>query len=93
MLDIQARVINGDKLYMAKQYAQQAGYLHSIRFKQLAVKDFSTTKENGVMLSNPPYGKRLSDQAMVRQLTKEMGQALSPSQSECKTISLRVMGL
>ena len=81
-LDIQASDINGDMIDMAKLNAQQAGLLHSIRFKQLAVKDFSTTKENGVIVANPPYGKRLSDQAMVRQLYKEMGQAFAPLTSD-----------
>ena len=77
-LDIQASDINGDMIDMAKLNAQQAGLLHSIQFKQLAVKDFSTTKENGVIVANPPYGKRLNDQAMVRQLYAEMGQAFAP---------------
>lgn len=77
-LDIQARAINGDKLAMACQHAQLPGYLHSIRFCQLAVCDFSTTCENGVIVANPPYGCRLSDQAMVRQLTCEMGLPFAP---------------
>ena len=91
-LDIQASDINGDMIDMAKLNAQQAGLLHSIRFKQLAVKDFSTTKENGVIVANPPYGKRLSDQAMVRQLYKEMGQAFAPLTTWSKYILTSDMG-
>ena len=91
-LDIQASDINGDMIDMAKLNAQQAGLLHSIRFKQLAVKDFSTTKENGVIFANPPYGKRLSDQAMVRQLYKEMGQAFAPLTTWSKYILTSDMG-
>ena len=91
-LDIQASDINGDMIDMAMLNAQQAGLLHSISFKQLAVKDFSTTKENGVIVANPPYGKRLSDQAMVRQLYKEMGQAFAPLTTWSKYILTSDMG-
>lgn len=91
-LDIQASDINSDMIDMAKLNAQQAGLLHSIQFKQLAVKDFSTTKENGVIVANPPYGKRLNDQAMVRQLYAEMGQAFAPLTTWSKYILTSDMG-
>ena len=91
-LDIQASDINGDMIDMAKLNAQQAGLLHSIQFKQLAVKDFSTTKENGVIVANPPYWKRLNDQAMVRQLYAEMGQAFAPLTTWSKYILTSDMG-
>ena len=91
-LDIQASDINGDMIDMAKLNAQQAGLLHSIQFKQLAVKDFSTSKENGVIVANPPYGKRLNDQAMVRQLYAEMGQAFAPLTTWSKYILTSDMG-
>ncbi len=91
-LDIQASDINGDMIDMAKLNAQQAGLLHSIQFKQLAVKDFSTTKENGVIVANPPYGKRRNDQAMVRQLYAEMGQAFAPLTTWSKYILTSDMG-
>lgn len=91
-LDIQASDINGDMIDMAKLNAQQAGLLHSIQFKQLVVKDFSTTKENGVIVANPPYGKRLNDQAMVRQLYAEMGQAFAPLTTWSKYILTSDMG-
>lgn len=91
-LDIQASDINGDMIDMAKLNAQQAGLLHSIQFKQLAVKDFSTTKENGVIVANPPYGKRLNDQAMVRQLYAEVGQAFAPLTTWSKYILTSDMG-
>lgn len=91
-LDIQASDINGDMIDIAKLNAQQAGLLHSIQFKQLAVKDFSTSKENGVIVANPPYGKRLNDQAMARQLYAEMGQAFAPLTTWSKYILTSDMG-
>ncbi|BAN74483.1 MULTISPECIES: THUMP domain-containing class I SAM-dependent RNA methyltransferase [Lacticaseibacillus] len=91
-LDIQASDINGDMIDMAKLNAQQAGLLHSIQFKQLAVKDFTTTKENGVIVANPPYGQRLSDQAAVRQLYAEMGRAFAPLTTWSKYILTSDMG-
>lgn len=58
---------------IAKLNANEAGVLHDIQFKQLAVKDFKTDLTNGVIIANPPYGKRLSDQTQARVLYKEMG--------------------
>ena len=77
-LDIQASDINGDMIDMAELNAQQAGLLHSIQFKQLAVKDFRRPKKTGSLLPIHLMGKRLNDQAMVRQLYAEMGQAFAP---------------
>jgi len=34
--------------------------------------------EDGVIVANPPYGERLSDQASVRELYKQMGQVFKP---------------
>lgn len=70
--------INQQMIDIAQINAQQAGLLHSIRFKQLAVKDFHTDQPRGVIVANPPYGQRMSDQAAVRQLYREMGEVYRP---------------
>ncbi|QCZ43488.1 THUMP domain-containing class I SAM-dependent RNA methyltransferase [Levilactobacillus brevis] len=59
---------------IAKRNAQEAGLSQDVTFSQLAVQDFKTELKHGVIVANPPYGERLSDQASVRELYKQMGQ-------------------
>ena len=77
-LDIWGYDIDGKMIEVAKQNVLEAGLAASVNFKQMALKDFKTTKEYGVIVANPPYGERLSDQASVRQLYKQMGQVYQP---------------
>lgn len=63
-------------LEYAKLNAHNAGVLQDIKFKQVAVKDFKTDLENGIIISNPPYGKRLKDRDGAHKLYEEMGQVL-----------------
>lgn len=77
-LDIWGYDIDGKMIEIAKQNALEAGLAASVNFKQMALKNFKTTKEYGVIVANPPYGERLSDQASVRQLYKQMGQVYQP---------------
>lgn len=77
-LDIWGYDIDGKMIEIAKQNALEAGLAASVNFKRMALKDFKTTKEYGVIVANPPYGERLSDQASVRQLYKQMGQVYQP---------------
>ncbi|BDR60501.1 THUMP domain-containing class I SAM-dependent RNA methyltransferase [Lactobacillus xylocopicola] len=64
-------------LEIAKLNANNAGVLQDIYFKQLAVKDFATDLENGVIIANPPYGMRLKDQKTAEELYTQMGEVLS----------------
>ncbi|MHC9532625.1 THUMP domain-containing class I SAM-dependent RNA methyltransferase [Dellaglioa sp. L3N] len=73
VLDIAGYDIDAGMIEIAKKNAAEAGVLDSIEFKQLAAKDFTTEKEYGVIVANPPYGERLSDTDSVRILYKQMG--------------------
>lgn len=70
--------IDGSMIAIAKRNAEEAGLSQDIDFKQLAVQDFTTDLHHGVIVANPPYGERLSDQAGVRELYKQMGQVFKP---------------
>ena len=59
-LDIWGYDIDGKMIEIAKQNALEAGLAASVNFKQMALKDFKTTKEYGVIVANPPYGERLA---------------------------------
>ena len=63
-------------LEIAKLNANNAGVLQDIYFKQVAVKDFATDLENGVIIANPPYGKRLKDRKSAEDLYQQMGETL-----------------
>lgn len=75
---IMASDIDQSILEIAKVNAYNAGVLQDIRFKQVAVKDFATDLENGVIIANPPYGKRLKDREAAEKIYEEMGQTLRP---------------
>jgi len=77
-LDITGSDIDGRMIEIARTNAQEIGLGDSITFKQLAVKDFTTEKEYGVMVANPPYGERLGEEASVRNLYQEMGTVFRP---------------
>ncbi|UQS81477.1 class I SAM-dependent RNA methyltransferase [Bombilactobacillus folatiphilus] len=74
-LEINASDIDGSMIDVAKLNAHQAGVLHDINFKQLAVKDVRITSQNGILIANPPYGKRMQEQTKVHHLYHEMGQS------------------
>ncbi|KRM02472.1 class I SAM-dependent RNA methyltransferase [Limosilactobacillus gastricus] len=85
-LDITGYDIDQLMVAIAQQNARAAGLSQDITFKQLALKDWRTDKLNGVIVANPPYGERLSDQANVRELYRQMGQLYRPMTTWSKYI-------
>lgn len=77
-LEITGLDIDGQMITISRLNARQAGLSKKITFKQQAVKDFKTTLTEGVIVANPPYGQRLSDQREVRQLYQQMGEVFRP---------------
>lgn len=75
---ILANDIDQSILEVAKLNAHNAGVLQDIRFKQVAVKDFKTDLKNGIIIANPPYGKRLKDREAAEKLYRQMGQVFKP---------------
>ncbi|MDQ0213643.1 putative N6-adenine-specific DNA methylase [Oikeobacillus pervagus] len=76
-LDIIGSDIDHRMVEISKQNAFEAGFADLITFKQMQVKDFTTNKEYGVIVGNPPYGERLGDRPLVEKMYKEMGEAFS----------------
>ncbi|WP_075982083.1 THUMP domain-containing class I SAM-dependent RNA methyltransferase [Bacillus massilinigeriensis] len=77
-LDITGSDIDHRMVKIASENAFEAGLGDMLQFKQMQVKDFTTTKEYGVIVGNPPYGERLGDQATVEKMYREMGVAFAP---------------
>jgi putative N6-adenine-specific DNA methylase len=77
-IDIFGSDVDHKMVNIAKANAFEAGLGDLIQFKQMQVKDFTTTKEYGVIVGNPPYGERLGDKPTVEKMYTDMGQAFSP---------------
>ncbi|AQP54463.1 RNA methyltransferase [Vagococcus penaei] len=85
-LDIMGTDIDGRMIEIAKANAAEIGLGDSIVFKQMKLSDFTTTKECGVIVANPPYGERLGDEESVQRLYKETGQIYRPLKTWSKYI-------
>ena len=85
-LDIMGTDIDARMIEIAKENAQKAGVGNDITFKQMRVQDLRSDKINGVIISNPPYGERLSDDQGVTKLYAEMGQVFAPLKTWSKFI-------
>ncbi|WP_404468132.1 class I SAM-dependent RNA methyltransferase [Sutcliffiella horikoshii] len=76
-LDIAGYDIDHRMISIAKENAFEAGLGELIDFKQMLVRDFTTRKEYGVIIGNPPYGERLGERPEVEKMYREMGKAFS----------------
>ena len=65
--------INPEAISIAKYHAKRAGVDGHIRFAVADATKFSSEQKYGVLLSNPPYGERLSDERQVRALMSAFG--------------------
>lgn len=72
---IYAYDLNRNAVATASDNAKSAGVADCIAFKQMNFQDFSQPKEKAVILTNPPYGERLSQGDTVG-LYETIGQKL-----------------
>lgn len=72
-LQIFASDINPDAISIARYHAKRAGVEKYIRFSVADARKFTCEQKYGVLLSNPPYGERLSGENEVRELMKDLG--------------------
>ncbi|HEY9723218.1 MAG TPA: class I SAM-dependent RNA methyltransferase [Oscillatoriaceae cyanobacterium] len=73
--------VDAEVLDLARLHAKQAGVGDRVRFERRPVADFTPAGEYGVIVTNPPYGERLSEAREVEQLYREMGAAFSRASS------------
>lgn len=76
-LEIYAFDIDGAVLDIARTNAKIAGVDGKIQFSNRDAKDFFEPNPYGTLLSNPPYGERLSDRKSCEDLYKHMGKVFS----------------
>ena len=69
--------INEDAIKMAKVNAERAGVGDYIDFKVKDMRDFSSDEQYGIIISNPPYGDRLSNKLEISGLYKDFSKMFS----------------
>lgn len=65
--------IDENQLKLARKHAELAGVAEDIHFQKADMRDFSCRKKYGVIISNPPYGERLSDRKEIEKLMRDYG--------------------
>ena len=75
--DLQGYDIDPDAIAAARANAKLAGVDHLIHFQTRPVSQLSHPKKYGFLITNPPYGERLtgSEEDSVRKLYRELGDA------------------
>ena len=72
--DIQGYDIDAENIKIARENARMAGVEDLIHFQRRDVADLSHPKKYGFIITNPPYGERLSDKEELRRLYKIIGE-------------------
>ena len=69
--------IDDKQLKLARKHAELAGVDKYIHFQRADMRDFSSRFSHGVIVSNPPYGERLSDRKEVEKLYRDYGKKVA----------------
>ncbi len=80
-LTIQGYDISEEALKMARANSQLAGVEKEIHFQQRDIRDFSSPKKYGFVISNPPYGERLSTKEEMWNLYRNIGQVMEENET------------
>lgn len=64
---------DSEVLELARYHAKKAGVLKGLSFQQRDVRELRSKYKYGYLVSNPPYGERLSELAEVENLYRDMG--------------------
>jgi putative N6-adenine-specific DNA methylase len=61
-------------LQLAREAAKQAGVFDDLHFQQRPLAEFSSSRQYGCVITNPPYGERLGEQKEAEELYRDMGE-------------------
>ena len=75
--------IDDKQLKLARKNAELAGVDKYIHFQRADMRDFSLRFSHGVIISNPPYGERLSDRKEVEKLYRDYGKKVASLDDWC----------
>jgi len=68
--------IDPQVLSLARYHSEQAGLKGEINFQQQDVKDLKSKYHYGYLITNPPYGERLSERKEVENLYKNLARSM-----------------
>lgn len=77
VLNIQGYDIDESALKVARINARLAGLENKLHFQKRDMRELSSKDHYGFIVTNPPYGERLSDLRSVEALYREMGKVFS----------------
>lgn len=80
-VNIQGYDIDGEVLKMARANASLAGVDKQIHFQQRDIINFSSPKKYGFVVSNPPYGERLSSKKEMELLYRTIGNVIRENET------------
>ncbi len=72
--DIQGYDIDDEMVKIARANAKNAGVDHLIHFQRKDVEQLSHPKKYGFLITNPPYGERLSDKDSIAPVYRTLGE-------------------
>lgn len=72
-LQIEAYDIDSYSIKIARENAELASVEEDIHFQVRDVRDLSSSKKYGYVITNPPYGERLNEEHEVQDLYRDMG--------------------
>ena len=75
-LPIHGSDLKGDALKLARQNLEAAGLSGTVQLKQANVLEISAPAEQGLLISNPPYGVRVGEKESLAALYPQLGDAL-----------------
>ncbi len=76
-LDLTGFDIDGDMIRLARDNAKKLGLQNDIDFIHMDMKSMKLKNNYGVLITNPPYGKRLLDKKEASSLEKTLGSIMS----------------
>ena len=80
-MTLQGYDIDAEVLTAARANAKLAGVDKHIHFQQRDMRDLSSQKQYGFIITNPPYGERLEEKEVLPALYKAMGEAFGRLQN------------
>ena len=75
--------IDEKQLSLARKHASLAGVAEKIHFQRKDMREFSSRFSHGVIISNPPYGERLSERREIEKLYRDYGKVVRSLDEWC----------
>ncbi|HIU25038.1 MAG TPA: class I SAM-dependent RNA methyltransferase [Candidatus Copromorpha excrementigallinarum] len=65
--------INGKAVRAASANAKEAGVDDCVSFRRADIRGFKAPGENGIIITNPPYGERIGEEKAIKDIYKALG--------------------